>query len=268
MSVRYLVVPQWQGSPSARAMTLVDGAVAIAGDLPESATTRLDVPLEAGDAEGTGIHRHSSLRLVRERVARALEDEDSAVVTVGGDCGVSVPAIAHAASRHPHGELAVVWFDAHADANSVESSPSGAFAGMAARALVDEGLVPADRLVLAGTRAWDDAELAWSAGAGVRRVDAGGVASGTALLEAVAGADAVYLHLDLDVLDPAEFDGLAFAEPFGVSLEQLLAAIRGLLDGRAFAGATIAGFAPHSPERAADDLATVLRILGALRPVA
>ena len=45
---RFLVVPQWQGSPSARAMQLIDGANAIAGDLPRSATTVLDVPMEAG----------------------------------------------------------------------------------------------------------------------------------------------------------------------------------------------------------------------------
>lgn len=32
--VRFLVIPQWQGSPAARAMLLTDGAAAIAGDLP------------------------------------------------------------------------------------------------------------------------------------------------------------------------------------------------------------------------------------------
>ncbi len=44
---RFLVVPQWQGSPAARAMHLIDGAEAIAGDLPRGATVRVDVPVEA-----------------------------------------------------------------------------------------------------------------------------------------------------------------------------------------------------------------------------
>ena len=41
---RFLIVPQWQGSPAARAMHLVDGAEAIAGDLPRARTVRVEVP--------------------------------------------------------------------------------------------------------------------------------------------------------------------------------------------------------------------------------
>lgn len=266
--MRYLVVPQWQGSPSDRAMTLVDGALAIAGDLPSAATTVLDVPLEAGDSEGSGIHRYSSIRLVRERIARALERDDDVAVVVGGDCGVSHPAIARAAGGRRFGDTAVVWFDAHPDGNDVATSPSGAFAGMAARALVDDGVIPADRLVLAGARSWDDAERAWVAEAGVRVVAAERVAAD--LVEAVAatGAGSVYLHVDLDVLDPAEISAVAFAEPFGLSRDELLGVVRSLLAERPLAGATVAGFAPRSAEAAADDLATVLRILGALRSAA
>ena len=72
---RYLVVPQWQGSPSSRAMQLIDGAQAIAGDLPRSATTTLEVPMEAGEALDTGIHRLSALQRIRDliEIADALQ---------------------------------------------------------------------------------------------------------------------------------------------------------------------------------------------------
>ena len=93
---RYLVVPQWQGSPSSRAMQLIDGALAIAGDLPRSSTTILDVPMEAGEALGTGVHRISSLQRVREQVAAALDSSTEPVLTVGGDCGEAIEPIAHA----------------------------------------------------------------------------------------------------------------------------------------------------------------------------
>ena len=69
---RFLIVPQWQGSPAARAMLLTDGAAAIAGDLPRRDTTVLDVPLEAGDALGTGIRRLSALLRTRELIAEHL----------------------------------------------------------------------------------------------------------------------------------------------------------------------------------------------------
>ena len=69
---RFVIVPQWQGSPSSRAMQLVDGAQAIAGDLPRASTTVLDVPMEAGESLDTGIHRLSALQRVRGMVAEAL----------------------------------------------------------------------------------------------------------------------------------------------------------------------------------------------------
>ncbi len=57
---RFIVAPQWQGSSSSRAMQLIDGAEAIAGDLPRGSTTVLDAPTEAGDAQGTRVHRLSA----------------------------------------------------------------------------------------------------------------------------------------------------------------------------------------------------------------
>jgi arginase len=88
----------------------------------------------------------------------------------------------------------------------------------------------------------------------------------TALLEAVAetGAEAVYLHIDLDVLDPGEIAGLLDPEPFGLASTTLVAAIRALRGRFVLAGATIAGYAPASPEETVDDAPTILRIIGAL----
>lgn len=262
--MRYLVIPQWQGSASDRAMCLADGAEAIAGDLPAALTTRLEVPLEAGDTEGTGILRHSSLRLVRERFARAVEDEDDAVVAIGGDSSISYPGVARAAARH--GELTVVWLDAHADCLDVATSSTGAFAGMTARALVDDELIPASRLILAGTRAWEGAEREWVQETGTRTIPADRIGDGLAEAVAATGAPAVYLHIGLDVLDPSVLEAVAYAEPFGASLDALLAGLRTVLADHELAGATIAGFAPRSVADAADDLPTLLRILGALRP--
>ena len=74
MTINYVVVPQWQGSGSSRAMQLVDGAESIRGDLPSSATRTVDIPLEAGDHQSTGVHRYSSILLVRDRMRHALAE--------------------------------------------------------------------------------------------------------------------------------------------------------------------------------------------------
>jgi arginase len=270
---RYLVVPQWQGSPSSRAMQLIDGAQAIAGDLPRSATTVLDVPLEAGEALGTGVHRLSALQRVRDQVAAALDGNAEPVLTVGGDCGVALAPIAHAAARHP--SLAVVWVDAHPDLNDPESSPSGAFAGMVLRAVLGggepalaltAGTVTAERVVVVGARSFDDAELALVESLGITALPVAALDEPDALAQAVAatGADAVYVHVDVDALDPAELAGNAHPEPFGLSVATLTAAIGRLRADVPLVGASIAGYSPASIESATDDLGAILRIVGAL----
>lgn len=267
MTLRFVLVPQWQGSPSPRAMRLADGVAALRTDLPASATTEVAVPLEAGDDQGTGIARYSSVRLVRDRLTAELADADGPFVVVGGDCSVSTAGLETALQRHPG--AAVVWFDAHPDLNSPATSPSGAFAGMVLRAAIDDGAVDAGRVVLAGARSWDDGERAFADESGLRSLAVDELDDPAALVEAVAatGADAVYVHVDLDVLDPADLDGLLDPEPFGMRPAALVGAIRALRTRFPLAGATLAAYAPGAPdtEQAADDAATILRVISALR---
>ncbi|SFS00025.1 arginase [Microbacterium sp. cf046] len=270
---RFVIVPQWQGSPSSRAMQLIDGAQAIAGDLPRAACTTVDIPLEAGEAVGTGVHRFSTLRRTRELVDLELAPISDPVMLIGGDCGVAVGAVGHAARRHPG--LAVVWLDAHPDLHTPGSSPSGAFSGMTLRAILGEGAdgltldgaaVTADRLVLAGAREYDPAEEAVVTDLGLTTLDARALSDSDALAAAVAatGAPAVYIHVDLDVLDPSSMSGVTASVPFGVSLADLLASIGRVRATLPLAGSSITGFAPPSPAAAVDDLGTILRIVGAL----
>lgn len=270
---RFVIVPQWQGSPSTRAMQLVDGAEAIAGDLPRAACLTVPVPVEAGEAQDTGVHRFSAVRRTRESLDDALAPLTEPALVIGGDCGVAVGGIAHAARRHPG--LAVVWFDAHPDLHTPDTSPSGAFAGMALRAVLGEGadglvlapgVVPAGRIVLAGARSYDlDEELAVG-GYGLRTVEIAALADPDALATAVreTGATAVYVHVDLDVLDPAAVTGVTSPVPFGAPVTEVTAALGRLRAAMPLAGASITGFAPSSPAAAVDDLGAILRIVGAL----
>lgn len=252
-------------------MRLADGAEAIRGDLPAKATTIVDVPSEAGSDEGSGVLRLSSLRQVRDAQRRALQGMPDRVITVGGDCGVDLASIQVAASSRER--MAVIWLDAHADLNTPQGSPSGAFHGMVLRTLMGDGppsLVPDVPLdpalvILAGTRALDDAELAFIDEAGIRMITADAL-DAISLTSALAetGATSVYLHIDLDVLDPAEFESLGYPEPFGVSLATLLDTIGAVTATLPLAGAAVTEFAPASPGAAADDLGSILRIIGAL----
>jgi arginase len=72
------------------------------------------------------------------------------------------------------------------------------------------------------------------------------------------------VHIDVDVLDPADFAGVSSSVPFGVSPASLSAAIRRLREEIPLAGATISGFAPRTPVDAVDDLGAILRLVGAV----
>lgn len=274
MAAQFLVVPQWQGSASSRAMRLVDGADAISGDLPSSATHRVEIPAEAGEAQDTGIRRFSSIVVIAERMREVLAPLRGPVITIGGDCGVEFASIGDAAEKSG-GDLAVVWLDAHPDANSPATSSSGAFTGMVLRSVVGDGIgalsatgdgrVDGSKVVVAGVREYDEGEAEYLGGIGASVVTAD-VFSPDAVVEAVAatGATNIYVHVDLDVLDPADVRGIDSPVPFGVRLAELVATITALRSRFSLAGAGITEFAPTSPTDAVDDLPTILRIVGSL----
>ncbi|WP_232818929.1 arginase family protein [Homoserinimonas sp. OAct 916] len=272
---QFIIVPEWQGSSSSRAMRLVDGANAILGDLPQSATRVVEIPTGAGDMVETGIARFTSLQSVRRAQARVLAETPEPAITIGGDCGVELAAVEAAHARHL-GSMALVWLDAHADLNTPQTSPSGTFHGMVLRALMGEaapGLIPesghellAEMVVLAGVRALDDAEDEFIASAGITVLTPAQLTDPQSLVRAIenTGATSVYLHVDLDVLDPSDIAGVTYPEPFGVSASDLTALIRAVRGRFPLVGAGITEFAPASPNQAADDLPTILRVIGAL----
>lgn len=272
MDLQFLVAAEWQGSGSTRALHLSDGADAIRGDLPAGRTTVIDIPLGAGESLGSGVRRLSAIQSVRDRMVTALASHSDPVVTIGGDCGIELASVAHAHAMHP-GDLALVWFDAHPDVNTPESSPSGAFHGMVLRSIVGQGFasltlenpLPTSHVILAGARSLDEPEAEWVSSEGVRMIDPGEL-NAESLVAAIraTGAKHVYLHIDVDVLDPAEFSSLHYPEPFGVTLSVLLESIRTVVTQFTLAGAGICEFAPSTPDAASDDLPSVLRIIAAL----
>ncbi|MFV0433890.1 MAG: arginase family protein [Leucobacter sp.] len=307
----FLVMPEWQGSSSSRAMRLAEGAELLREDLPTTATREVPVPLEAGDAMGTPVARLSSVLQAGDAARQALREipKGSVPVILGGDCASSLPGVEAAILSTGSDRVAVLWFDAHPDLQHPSTSPSGAASGMTLRHALGDGAAdlafasPVDPalLTLVGTRSIDAeesveierlgirvldplsflapadsaaAELAEATPAGAAQTEASGAEAGADAAAALAasvtewlsasGAERVYVHVDLDVLDPAEFSAVHAAVPFGLSVAQLTAAIRAAVATVPLAGAAICEFAPESAEAGAEDLPTVLRVLAAL----
>ena len=114
-------------------------------------------------------------------------------VVLGGCCCTHVGAGRGLAQRH--GRIAVVWFDAHGDLNTPETSPSGNLWGMPFRMLLDGGGIAVEDAALIGARNLDPPEDEF-----IERV---GLATSPGELDGVLdGVVGAYIALDCDVLDP------------------------------------------------------------------
>ncbi|MBC9943365.1 arginase family protein [Leucobacter sp. cx-328] len=278
MSASFLLIPEWQGSGASRALRIVDGARSLREDLPSSAITEVSVQDKAGDALGTSISRLSSIIATRDATRDAMRHASAPVIALGGDCASALGVLEHTAATHER--LAVIWFDAHPDMQHPDTTQTGSAAGMTLRHALGDGApdlaftspVAGERTLLVGTRDTDEAEFAAIEAAGLSQITAADLMLDPDLPLAVQVTDwlrdvqpsQLYVHVDLDVLDPAEFDSVTSGVPFGLSVADVVSTIRAAREVAPLVSAAICGFAPASAEQAADDQGTVLRILGAL----
>ena len=124
-------------------------------------------------------------------------------VLCASDCTIALTTLPTVARLVP--DVRVLWLDAHGDFNTPSTTRSGFLGGMCLAGACgrwstgfDGRLDPAN-VVLVGSRDLDAGERAELDLAGVARVE-----RPSQVADAVDGAD-VYVHLDLDVLDPAVF---------------------------------------------------------------
>lgn len=161
----------------------------------------------------------------------------------------------------------VVWMDAHGDLNTPETTRSGFVDGMALATATGRcwmgmaGMirgflpVPDDAVVLVGARDLEPGERRLLARSGIHQVDVlrvreeGAEAALRPALAALGDRMArVYLHLDLDVLDPDEAPANAFAAPGGLTVAELEEAVRAVVGTLEVAGMTLSAYDPeHDP---------------------
>jgi arginase len=158
--------------------------------------------------------------------AESLEEQSLALaadlperpLVLGGCCCSHVGAIEGLAARH--GRISLVWFDAHGDLNTPETSPSGNQWGMPLRMVLDSGAVEEEDTVLIGARELDPPEEEFLARSGVHRGAEG-------IDAALDGTGCTYVALDADVAEPSELS-IFMPEAGGLSLDELERMLRAL----------------------------------------
>jgi arginase len=153
---------------------------------------------------------------------------------VGGDCLVALGAVSGLLDPL---NTAVAWIDAHGDFNTPETTISGYLGGMPLACVVGRGLtelreqcklitpVPERNVALIGVRDLDRAEEQLLLESAVALVRGPELERDPAVLDralhGLSSLPQLYLHVDIDVLDPAEAPGVDYPVVGGLRLDEL-----------------------------------------------
>lgn len=191
-----------------------------------------------------------AVEAVRESLAR-----NRRVLILSGNCGPA--ALGASASLDPE-TTGVIWFDAHADFNTPETSASGFLDGMALSILTGRcwpGLaarftgfkpVAARNVVLIGARDFDPAEATALSQSELTRIGPGLGGLEQAVEALSERLENFYVHLDVDVLDKSEGCANSYASGGGISAAELYDALELLQRSGRIRVASITSYDPAS----------------------
>lgn len=231
-------------------------------------------------------HGRSSAQTVAQLCARLATTVAASIrggrlpCVIGGDHSCAAGTwMGVARALQPRGRLGLVWVDAHMDAHTPGTSPSGRLHGMPLAALLgqcdhaleglDDGVIAARHICLLGVRSHEpeEAGLLRQRGVTVFGMDEilrRGLASvlGDALAVAREGTAGYGVTLDLDALDPMDAPAVATPVQKGIRGNELVNELARIArDGR-FAAFEIAEFCPRRDRDRRTEL-LIMRILAA-----
>ncbi|MFC7045313.1 formimidoylglutamase [Halobacteriaceae archaeon GCM10025711] len=212
------------GRPGAR-----EGPAAIRRALAGTKTHHFDAGPVAGIADlGDVVFPHgkgvADVQAAVREVTAAVHDADALPVFLGGDNSLTVP---NAAPLLDAGSVGAVSFDAHFDCREVRGQPTS---GTPYRQLHDAGL---DAFAVVGARHFETSTayhdyVREQDGTVVTAEEVGDdpVSAIDTALDAMDGVDAVYVSLDLDVLDAPAAPGVSAPTPGGITTRELFRTLR------------------------------------------
>jgi arginase len=202
----------------------------------------------------------SASRAVNRELARLVRwavSESHLPLVLAGSCDASMGTVA----GFDHSHCGVIWFDAHGDFNTPESTVSGYFAGMSLAVITghcyqnlwaqtgDSTPIAESATLLVGVSDLDSAErqrlepsaievVAWHDGKPVKDVFA-------ALHTLTARVREVYVHVDLDALDPSVVPGIVdFPVPGGLLMEDMVRILQAVVSHFRIRAASLTTFDP------------------------
>lgn len=260
-----LIYPQWQGGMVDHWMPDIPAEDASRGYYlgaqllnflaPESSQEPIEIPVSLDINDRQTDKGVSARRVILKQTKAALEKlretNPEKIVTLGGECSVSVVPFTFLAGKYPD-DVAIVWIDAHPDVNLPYDNYKGyhAMALTACLGMGDEEIIrtlpgryDASRALIVGVRSWDDGMKERQKELGIKGLSPEEVAEdSSAILEWLksTGVSKVVIHFDLDVLDPAEIIAGVGVEPDGMKINEVVRVINDIASEYDLVGLTVA----------------------------
>lgn len=260
-----LIYPQWQGGivshhmpdlpPDDASRGYYLGAQLLNLLAPDNGQETVEVPvsLDINDrATENGINSYRALfRQTKDAIQILKENNPERIVTLGGDCAVSVVPFTYLAAKYPD-DVAIVWIDAHPDINLPYDDYKG-YHAMALTACLGIGdkeimsLFPAkvdvSKAMIVGLREWDVGMKERQVELGLKGLAPSDVAQNSSVIMQWlknTGVSKVVIHFDLDVLDPKEIIAAVGVVPDGMKIDEVVRVINDISAEYDIVGLTIA----------------------------
>ncbi|MEB1807298.1 MAG: arginase [Bacillaceae bacterium] len=185
----------------------------------------------------TNLHEVIRVSEELQKEVEKIQEEGSFPLLLGGDHSMSIGSIAGLTKRYQN--LGVIWYDAHADLNTADTSPSGNIHGMPLAVNLGIGhpsltkiggygpKIKPENIVIIGARSIDEGERALIKEKGIKvytmhEIDRLGM---TKVIEETIEylserTDGVHLSLDLDGIDPTDAPGVGTPVIGGISYRE------------------------------------------------
>lgn len=265
MDVLHLLFPQWQGSGSTN--ELYYGAKLLQKRLGKYKFVEIKVPeIEELHIEHDILGYSSIFSQLTKASVFIDQVKPKKIFMIGGGCDVEIVPVSYLNNIY-NGNLIVFWFDAHGDLNTPESSPSKNFHGMPLRLLLAEGdkqlinlvvkPLKLNQIVLVGTRELDSPEKEYLR---KNRMTITKLSEIKNLLNH-SNLDNVYIHLDLDVLNPDVYPTVKCPTPGGLLIEDIRDLISMIKNAKNLVGGSVIEYVSGKSQTGLDIAADFYRSL-------
>jgi len=268
MNNLFLYFPQWQGS--GKTNELFRGAKQIINKLNTYNWSEVPVVEQENLLIENQILGYSSISKQLEDATKIINNYNpEKIFTVGGGCDVEIAPVTYLNKQYD-GNLSIIWLDAHGDLNTPTSSPSKNFHGMPLRTILGEGdstmlnyvshPIKPDQIYLIGVRELDRPENEYIQKNQLKVFQLANEEVAIQLASTLENKN-IYIHIDLDVIDPLEFPDVKCPTNQGISLHILTKFLSSIKNVGNIVGGSVVEYVPNDQKDSSDVPVELFKLL-------